>query len=604
MTSNLDKLGFDVEKNPTYLGYVQLSNEVDALCSIASTKTFRVAVLRNFTVEPLIPVLKGEFYLSGFNTEFYIGNFDTIVNDAMNPTGELYSFDPQLIIVTQWFELLAPSIVYSFIKLSREEREEIMIQVIQNVKSIIANIRRNSTAPILINNFPAPDKTTLGILDLHSIHSQKRWYLKLNEHLQDLCKEIDNVFCVDLNTVISQVGYNIGFNQRQWEVAKAPLGPKLLIPLAKEYGKFIRALNGKTRKCLILDCDNTLWGGILGEDGSTGIKLGPTYPGTSYQNFQKQILNLYHRGVILAICSKNNEDDVLDVLENHEHTILKKHHFASLKINWENKATNIANIAKELNIGLDSLVFADDNEFECDWIKSQLPEVKTLHMAGDPALFQNILITPGYFDSLFFSEEDKSKTEMYLSEKKRNELLISTSSYEVYLNDLHIRATIENAQVQDLERVAQLTQKTNQFNLTTIRYTEDNIRQLVSSEDSDIYTLKVSDKVSDLGLVAVGIVRYEGDTALIDSLLMSCRALGRGLEDALLRFITKDVKEKKKTKIIGKYVPTKKNIQTQDFYNKNQFKQLSTSEEFTDWELDLTRDEIISYPDWINVNSN
>lgn len=604
MISKLNQLGFDVEKNPTYLGYVQLSNEVDAINVGADTNTFRVGVLRNFTVEPLIPVLKGEFYLSGFNADFYIGNFDTIVSDAMNPTSELYSFDPKLIIVAQWFELLAPSIVYSFIKLSKEEREVILVRIIQNLKSVITNIRKNSAAPVIINNFPAPDKTTLGILDLHSKHSQKRWYSKLNENLQDLCEEIDNVFCVDLNTVISQVGYNIGFNQRQWEVAKAPLGPKLLIPLAKEYGKFVRALNGKTRKCLVLDCDNTLWGGILGEDGPTGIKLGPTYPGSSYQNFQKQILNLYHRGVILTICSKNNEEDVLDVLENHEHMILKKHHFACLMINWENKASNIANIAKELNIGLDSLVFADDNEFECDWIKSQLPDVKTLHMTGDPALFQNILINPGYFDSLFFSEEDKSKTEMYLSEKKRNELLVSTSSYEEYLNDLQIRAFIEKAQSQDLERVAQLTQKTNQFNLTTIRYTVDNINQLVSSEDSDIYTLKVSDKVSDLGLIAVGIIKYEGDTAVIDSFLMSCRALGRGLEDALLAFMIKEAGRNNKKKIKGRYVPTKKNIQTQEFYNKNKFKLLSTSDDYTEWEFDLNEIEIVAYPEWVNVNSN
>ena len=604
MISKLNQLGFDVEKNPTYLGYVQLSNEVDAIKVGADTNTFRVGVLRNFTVEPLIPVLKGEFYLSGFNADFYIGNFDTIVSDAMNPTSELYSFDPKLIIVAQWFELLAPSIVYSFINLSKKERENILARIIQDLKSVIINIRKNSAAPVIINNFPAPDKTTLGILDLHSKHSQKRWYSKLNENLQDLCEEIDNVFCVDLNTLISQVGYNIGFNQRQWEVAKAPFGPKLIIPLAKEYGKFVRALNGKTRKCLVLDCDNTLWGGILGEDGPTGIKLGPTYPGSSYQNFQKQILNLYHRGVILAICSKNNEEDVLDVLENHEHMILKKHHFACLMINWENKASNIASIAKELNIGLDSLVFADDNEFECDWIKSQLPDVKTLHMTGDPALFQNILINPGFFDSLFFSEEDKSKTEMYLSEKKRNELLVSTSSYEEYLNDLQIRVFIEKAQSQDLERVAQLTQKTNQFNLTTIRYTVDNINQLVSSEDSDIYTLKVSDKVSDLGLIAVGIIKYEGDTTVIDSFLMSCRALGRGLEDALLAFMIKEAGRNNKKKIKGRYVPTKKNIQTQEFYNKNKFKLLSTSDDYTEWEFDLNEIEIVAYPEWVNVNSN
>lgn len=604
MTSKLNQLGFEVEKNPTYLGYVELSNEVDAYTSSSSDDTaFRVAVLRNFTIEPLIAVLRGEFFLSGFNVNFYIGNFDTIASDAMDPASELYSFDPQLIILAQWFELLSPDISKSFIKLSLEEREGELMRIIQSLKSILISIRNRSKAPVIINNFPMPDKTILGILDLHSMHSEKRWYFELNSLLIKLCSEIDNVFCIDLDSIISQVGYTAGFNQRQWEVAKAPLGPKLLIPLAKEYSKFLRALNGKARKCLVLDCDNTLWGGILGEDGPSGIKLGSTYPGSSFMNFQRQILNLYNRGVILAICSKNNEEDVLDILENHENMVLKRHHFACWQINWDDKASNILKIAKELNIGLDSLVFADDNEFECDLIKNQLPEVKVLHLNGDPALFQKILLMPGYFDSLSFSEEDKGKTEMYLNEKKRNDLLVSTSSYEDYLVDLNIKALIQKAQPQDLSRVSQLTQKTNQFNLTTVRYTEDNIKELVEAKDSDIYTLKVSDKISDLGLIAIGIIKYEGNVAFIDSFLMSCRALGRGLENALLAFMINEVRENSGTKIVGRYVPTKKNIQTKDFFKKNNFRLLDTNPNFVDWQFDLADDTFIPYPEWVTVNS-
>jgi FkbH-like protein len=320
-------------------------------------------------------------------------------------------------------------------------------------------------------------------------------------------------------------------------------------------------------------------------------------------NFQQQILNLYYRGVILAICSKNNEEDVLDVLENHASMILRRHHFASLQINWDDKATNILRIAKELNIGVDSLVFADDNEFECDWIKSQLPEVKVLHLKGDPALFQSILCAPGYFDALTFSEEDKGKTEMYQSENKRKELLVTTASYEDYLVELGIKAQIESARPDDLARVAQLTQKTNQFNLTTLRYTEDNIKELAESKDSDIYTLKVSDKISDLGLIGVAIVKYEGGTMLIDSFLMSCRALGRGLENALLAFLINSGAEKGAEKVIGRYVPSKKNIQTQDFYSKNNFMLIGNSNDYTGWEFEITDRTTLPYPDWVTVNS-
>ena len=604
MTSKLQQLGFEVEKNPTYLGYVELSNEVETQnSSPQGGSLFRVAVLRNFTVEPLIPILKGEFFLAGFLSEFYVGDFDTIASDAMNPSSGLYSFDPQLIILAQWFELLSPAISNSFIRLTVSEREDERSRLIQSLRSVLQSIRRNTKAPVIINNFPLPDKTTLGILDIHSVHSQKKWHLQFNEGLLEVCSEIDNVFCLDLVSVSSNLGYSTGFNQRQWEIAKAPLGSKLLIPLAKEYGKFLRALNGSSRKCLILDCDGTLWGGILGEDGSTGIKIGSSYPGSSYVNFQQQILNLYNRGVILAICSKNNEEDVLDVLENHAGMILRKHHFASLQINWDDKATNILRIAKELNIGVDSLVFADDNEFECDWIKSQLPEVKVLHLKGDPALFQSILCAPGYFDSLTFSEEDKGKTEMYQSENKRKELLVTTASYEDYLIELKIKAQIETARPDDLARVAQLTQKTNQFNLTTLRYTEDNIKELAESKDSDIYTLKVSDKISDLGLIGVAIVKYEGGTMLIDSFLMSCRALGRGLENALLAFLINSGAEKGAEKVIGRYVPSKKNIQTQDFYSKNNFMLIENSNDHTGWEFEITDRTTLPYPDWVTVNT-
>jgi FkbH-like protein len=604
MTAKLLQLGIEVEKNPTYLGYVELSNEIETLNSTPhSGSLFRVGVLRNFTVEPLIPVLKGEFYLSGFLSEFYVGDFDTIARDAMNPSSGLYSFDPQLIILAQWFELISPSISDSFIKMTIGEREDERSRLIQSMRSVLQSIRKNTKAPIIINNFPLPQKTTLGILDFHSVHSEKKWYQQFNEDLLKLCSEIDNVFCIDLAALLSNTGYLTGFSQRQWEIAKAPLGSRLLIPLAKEYGKFLKALNGASRKCLILDCDGTLWGGILGEDGNAGIKIGFSYPGTSYRNFQQQILNLYNRGVILAICSKNNEEDVLDVLENHTSMILRKHHFANLKINWEDKATNILNIANELNIGLDSLVFADDNEFECEWIKSQLPEVKVIHLKGDPALFQSLLCSPGYFDSLTFSDEDKGKTEMYQSDNKRKELLVATGSYEDYLFELGIKAQIKIAQPDDLLRVAQLTQKTNQFNLTTIRYTEDNIKELAQSNDSDIYTIKVSDNVSDLGIVGVAIVRYEESKMIIDSFLMSCRALGRGLERALLTFSIYSGAERGVSKVIGKYIPSKKNLQTQDFYKNNGFTQLDNTNNYTSWEYKLTDICTLSYPDWITVNN-
>lgn len=603
MIPKLKRLSLAVEKNPTYLGYLELCNELDSEDSIKQGTPFRIAVLRNFTIEPLLPVLKGEIFLSGFHPDFYLGDFDTIMGDVKNPDSVLYAHKPQMIFIAQWFELLSPKIASSFIKLSLEERESEMSRVLKGMTNILHSIRTNSKSPIIINNFQLPHYTTLGILDLHSVHSQKKWFQQLNDLLLKLCSDVDNVFCIDLASVLSEVGYSIGYNQRQWEIAKAPLGQKLLIPLAQEYSKFVRAFTGKTKKCLILDCDGTLWGGVLGEDGPTGIKLGITYPGSGYLSFQTEVVNLYSRGVILALCSKNNEEDIMEILDSHENMALKKHHIACWQINWEDKASNILKIAKELNIGLDSIVFVDDNEFECDWIRNQLPEIKVLHLKGDPALFQNVLTQAGYFDSFSFSEEDSRKTEMYINEKKRSELLISTSSYQDYLVDLNIQAKIQKAQPQDFNRISQLTQKTNQFNLTTFRYTEADIKQLVGADDSDIYTLKVSDKISDLGLIAIAIIKYQKDTAFIDSFLMSCRALGRGLEDALLAYIIKEVIALRITIITGRYVPTKKNIQAKDFYMKNNFTLADENVDFTEWTQDFSKNSNILFPEWVTINN-
>lgn len=603
MSSKIAQAVLQVKKSPGYLGYIELGNEIDALDAAQKNISLRVAILRNFTIEPLLPVLKGQFYLSGFHTDFYIGDFDTIAGDAMNPESGLYSHRPQVIIIAQWFELLSPSVNNNFISLSATAREDEMNRIINDLKSILTGIQKNANVPVIINNFPLPDQTTLGILDIHSAQSQKKWFEKLNNRLIELCKEIGNVYCLDLSSVFFQVGYANGYTQRQWEMAKAPLAQKLFIPLAQEYAKFLRALNGKTKKCLVLDCDGTLWGGILGEDGPEGITLGTTYPGSSYVHFQQQVLNLYNRGVLLALCSKNNEEDVLDVLENHEYMILKKHHFATWQVNWDDKAANLLRIAKSLNIGADSLVFADDNEFECDWINSQLPEIEVLHLSGEPSLFPHKLMQPGYFDSLSFSDEDKQKTEMYTSDKKRNDLLVASSSYEDYLATLGIQVQIQTVQPQDIARVSQLTQKTNQFNLTTRRYTEAAIKQFAENEQSAVYTVKASDKVADLGLIAAGIIIYEGDTAVIDSLLMSCRALGRGMETALLLYMINDAGARKIKKIRAKYIPTKKNVQTKDFYPKNNFVPVNESADAVEWELDPGQNKNVDYPQWLTINS-
>jgi FkbH-like protein len=385
-------------------------------------------------------------------------------------------------------------------------------------------------------------------------------------------------------------------------MARAPLGKDVLVPLGQEYGKFIRALRGKSKKCLVLDCDNTLWGGVIGEDGLSGIKLGSTYPGSAYHAFQQEILNLYHRGVILALCSKNNEADVLEVFREHPDMLLKEHHFSTWQINWDDKATNLVRIAEDLNIGIDSFVFVDDSVFECEWVGKQLPQVAVLQLDGKISSYRNKLSGIGFFDALTFSEEDRKRSGMYVQAKERKNMLQSASSLEDYLVDLQLQAEIGTPGKKEIPRVSQLTQKTNQFNLTTYRYTEGEIQNFVESVDSEVYFLRLSDRISDLGIVGVVIVKFEEEYAEIDSFLFSCRALGRGVEDALLCFVVKRVIEKGKKRIEGKYLPTQKNSQVADFYIKHGFQLISEKEEGSSWSYSIESEKIV-HPYWISVKA-
>ncbi|MDA9886155.1 HAD-IIIC family phosphatase [Flavobacteriaceae bacterium] len=604
MDSELRSKFKDIGKVPSYMSYLGLNNEIEKLKTSIEKEKIKISFLRNYTVEPILPILKCELFKSGFLAEFYLSDFDTIASDTLNTENDFYDFNSDLIILTQWLRLLSEKITSSLFKMSEKEREDETLRIINQFRLFLNGIRANCDTPIIVNNFPLPKHVVLGILDHQTDYSERKWYNKLNESLIELCQEIPNVYCLNLEAIFNSVGIENAFESRKWESSKSPFTFSALLPLAKEYDKYMRAIFGKTKKCLILDCDNTLWGGVIGEDGIDGIKIGGTYPGSSFQFFQQQILNLNHRGIILAVCSKNNEQDVIDVFENHEQMKLRLSDFISFKVNWEDKATNIQSIANELNIGLDSIVFMDDSEFECDWVSTQLPEVTVLHLEGEPVNYSSRLFEEGYFDSLSYIEADKNKTDMYKAEAKRKQLHSNANSYEEYLKSLDLHVNIEKGNKKNVDRISQLTQKTNQFNLTTKRYTPGQIEELIYNNDYDIFTMQAYDKVADLGIIASSIILHQDEYSVIDSLMMSCRALGRGLENAFLTYIIESSKKRNKKIIRGVYIPTNKNKQTEDFYKKNNLKRVDQIEKQIIWELDLTENTSKNYPNWITINAN
>ena len=581
-----------LSSDQSYGAYTEVSNALDQLnAEDKGSAMLKLALLRNFTLEPLVPVLKGEVSLANFHPHIYLGGYDTIAQDVLDLHSEFYSFKPDLVFLVQWLETLAPELVSRFVSLSELRVIEEIDRIVSGVRQFIVAIRKNIKTPLIFNNFVLPTFPAYGILDAQSPTSQMQAILKLNNKLSEMAREFSDVYVLDIMGLMARIGSQQGIDERYWQLGRAPIGRNTLVPLGRECGKFVRAIFGRSRKCLVLDCDNVLWDGILGEEGVKSINA----------SFQREVINLHDRGVILALCSKNNEDDVIEILRNHSEMILREKHIAAKQINWDDKVTNLLRIAEELNIGLDSLVFADDSSFECDLVRERLPQVAVLCLSGDSSLFSFKLQEQGYFDTLSISPEDKRRNQMYQEESKRKRLIASSGSMEDYLVSLDMVAEIGMANELTIPRVAQLTQKTNQFNLTTHRYTEANIRAFASDSNVNIFYLKLVDHVSDIGLVGVVILKYKEQLAEIDTLLLSCRALGRGVEDAFIAFIKNIAHSRGCQYLSGKYIKSEKNAQVSNFYERSGFMQTKQSDHGSDWAYTLGNNVNVG-PQWIRVN--
>lgn len=559
--------------------------------------------LRNLTIEGMVPVIVGEMALCGVLAEVSVGEYDNIQQEIMDPQGPLRRDPPDVIMLSLWLEGLAPQLVNRFASLSAADADLEVERVLSTIKGYLAGIRRVSSRPILLNNFPLINRPTSGVLENRGFGFPKVLH-DLNAGLENLRNEFGDAFIVDFATQCSLMGAHHAHDDRYWHMAKAPFTPSALVELGREYCRYLRIFTAKVRKCLVLDCDGTLWGGVVGEDGLNGIKLGKDFPGSSYYSFQQEILNLHDRGVILALCSKNNEADVLEVLRNHPEMLIREQHLAAWAINWDDKAANLIRIAQQLNIGLDSLVFVDDSPFECESVRSRLPEVEVVLLPKTTASYRRMLSTAGLFDSLSYTKEDRTRTQMYRHEADRKKLRDSADSLEEFLQNLGLKAEVGRPSEAEVQRIAQLTQKTNQFTLTTRRYTENQILGMMKSGCHDVIYLKLKDSLDDLGLVGVAIMKHSEDidTIEIDSFLLSCRALGRGAEDALMSRIVSRAKEIHPASILmAKFIRTSKNSQVADFYTRFGFEKIIGTEAESHWRLAVSKANI-PVPKWLEIN--
>lgn len=568
--------------------YSDIVSTVDALDAQQNKWIpLNIALLGNITFDTLIPYVKFLCYQDNISANMHVGDYDNVVQEVMNPHSDTYRHTPDMIILCLKLDAISERLVAGFNSLTPNSINDELDHVTSLVNKVLGEIRKNTNAIILVHNFEVPTYPSLGILDYQDAHRQVNTIRKLNSDLLTVVRSYTGAYVLDVDLLQSSVGYANFHDNRLWHAARMPYTREACKALAKEYVKFIRAMKGRNSKCLVVDCDNTLWGGIVGEDGINRISIGVTYPGSAYREFQQAILGLHNRGVMLAICSKNNERDVIEVLEKHPGMILRREHFVSMRINWSDKVTNLKEIAKELNIGLDSLVFVDDNAFEVNLVRQMLPQVKTIELPQDPSSYKDILNSIGLFDTISLSEEDLRRNEMLKAEMERSKARFEAASLEDYLRHLEMEACVRGADGFAVPRVSQLTQRTNQFNLTTKRYTEAEVKSMAEARDTDVLYIQLMDRYGDTGIVGAAILRYAGTEAVVDSFLLSCRVIGRGIEDVLLVACMNRALRRGCKIISGTYLPTEKNGQVADFYESRNFKRRKETRGAGEYYLEL-----------------
>ncbi|MHC4706357.1 MAG: HAD-IIIC family phosphatase, partial [Planctomycetota bacterium] len=366
--------------------------------------------------------------------------------------------------------------------------------------------------------------------------------------------------------------------QRLWYSSRYPFSPKGGNLLVERLMRFPILERTPKVKCIVLDCDNTLWGGIIGEDGMAGIALGPEYPGNCFVAFQRRLLDMLNRGCLLAICSKNNLHDVQQVIREHPSMVLREENFAAILANWDPKPDNLSLLAEELSLGLDSFLFVDDSPHECRMVRNVLPEMRVVQVPEQPLEVPFCLDHLQELEILSLTDEDRQRFRMYVHNRRRKELAVTCGDLSDYLNSLKMKMRISVNGAEHVSRLSQMTQKTNQFNLTTKRYSEKDIRSFVDDDNWMVAHFSLSDIFGDNGIVGLMLASdMTSDTVLIDTFLMSCRIIGRRAEEAFLYRMLRSFRELNKLKVKASYIPTSKNSLVEDFWAKQDFIPLGES---------------------------
>lgn len=504
--------------------------------------------------------------------EWYVAPFNQYPQLILAEDSDLITFSPQLVFFAVALEDLLDQLPSLWSQST--ERLEAGQRRIEDLLALAERLAaRLPTARVFVHDFLPLEPQPHTLLAARSPASFSALARYANHLLGNLTQAYSNIFVLPLEDVIAQQPRAKVIDPRFFYLAKMRLSRAALESLAEHYRRIVLAHLGLRKKCIVLDLDHTLWGGIVGEDGPQNLLLGDDGPGKAFRDAQSVLLQYYETGTLLAICSRNDEELALSVLRDHPGMILRPEHFASMRINWQDKATNLREIAKELNLGLDSLVYLDDSAFEREQIRRVTPGVTVADLPADPADYPSFLAQLPYFEALTLTEDDRNRGQMYVGDRQRRKLQHASATLGEFLEGLNIHVSVQRAARPLLPRLAQLTQRTNQFNLTNRRYTETDLLELAQQDGWRLYSALSRDRIGDSGIVGAALVELDkpGATARLDTFLLSCRVLGRGIESAFLSGVLLNMEAAGMKSVQAEFVPSERNSPAKDFLSRNGF---------------------------------
>ena len=534
------------------------------------TDFYSLAILGNCATQHLAKAIKGYAYEEKIALTVFDADYNQIDAQVMDDSSELYQMTPDFTL----FWLCTEKLYEAFCQSTN--RSDFANQIITSLEGYWNRVNQQYKTTILQFNFTQIDDRVFGNYGNKTPDSFLFQIRKLNYLLMEKCTQYKNVFIIDIDYLQQIYGeYGIKEN-KMYYIAKIPLSTKILPEVAKQTIDVIKAMKGKMKKCVILDLDNTLWGGVIGDDGLENIQIGELGLGHAFSEFQMWLKELQKRGIILAVCSKNEEETAKEPFLKHPEMVLHMEDIAMFVANWEDKASNIKRIQDTLNIGMDSIVFLDDNPFERNLVKSMIPDITVPNLPEDPSQYLNYVKSLNLFETSAYSETDKNRTKQYQEEMGRVNLQKQFSSYSEYLESLEMVAEAKPFDKFHFSRIAQLTQRSNQFNLRTIRYTEQEIEQLAKEKEYLTLYFTLKDKFGDYGLISVVIMdKQPENTLFISEWVMSCRVLKRSMEEFILDEIIRTAEEHGFDKVTGEYIRTPKNNMVSELYKKMGFQEVS-----------------------------